>query len=63
LVDKMFTTRFTTNSTEASTGLGLTICAQIVRQHSGEISIDRKSPNTTILIELPLTSSVAQNAA
>jgi signal transduction histidine kinase len=53
VLDKMFTTRFTTGATSSSTGLGLTICAQIIRQHHGHIFIDRKSSNTTIVLELP----------
>lgn len=63
IVDKMFVTRFTTGATSASTGLGLTICAQIVRQHQGAIFVDRRSANTTIVLELPRVREPAQDAA
>lgn len=63
VVDKMFMTRFTTGSTSASTGLGLTICSQIVRQHQGRIFIDRRSTNTTIVIELPRVPKPARQDA
>lgn len=63
IVDKMFTTRFTTGATSASTGLGLTICAQIIRQHDGQIFVDRKSNNTTIVIELPRAKKPAHQDA
>jgi signal transduction histidine kinase len=63
VLDKMFTTRFTTGSTTASTGLGLTICAQIIRQHDGRIFIDRKSNNTTIVVELPRPQKVPRQDA
>lgn len=63
VVDKMFTTRFTTRSTSASTGLGLTICAQIIRQHEGRVFVDRRCANTTIVIELPRVQSAARQDA
>lgn len=63
VLDKMFTTRFTTGSTSASTGLGLTICAQIIRQHRGHIFIDRRSTNTTIVVELPRVHNPARQDA
>jgi signal transduction histidine kinase len=63
ILEKMFTTRFTTGTTLASTGLGLTICAQIVRQHQGIIFVDRKASNTTIVLELPLANKRVQDAA
>jgi len=63
VIDKMFVTRFTTGTTAASTGLGLTICAQIVRRHQGTIAVDERSSNTTIVIELPHAQSGVQDAA
>jgi signal transduction histidine kinase len=63
VMDKMFFTRFTTGTTVASTGLGLTICAQIMRQHNGSIFVDRKASHTTIVIELPRVRARVQDAA
>lgn len=60
VIDKMFVTRFTTGKTSASTGLGLTICAQIVRLHQGTIYVDERTTNTTIVIELPHARQGAQ---
>lgn len=63
VVDKMFNTRFTTGNTAASTGLGLTICAQIVRLHRGHIRVDERANNTTIVIELPNARRGIKDAA
>jgi signal transduction histidine kinase len=63
IIDKMFVTRFTTGKTTASTGLGLTICSQIVRLHQGTIAVDERSPNTTIVIELPHAQRSVHDAA
>jgi signal transduction histidine kinase len=52
-VDRMFRTQFTTATAERGTGLGLTICRQIVEEHSGSIWVDRQSENTRIVVELP----------
>lgn len=51
VLDRMFTSRFTTRTD--GTGLGLHICAQIVGEHGGRIHVDRKAPNTTFVVELP----------
>lgn len=63
IVDRMFVTRFTTGDTPSSTGLGLTICAQIVRLHHGSIAVDERATNTTIVIDLPHARRGAKDAA
>jgi signal transduction histidine kinase len=63
VLDKMFVTRFTSGTSAGATGLGLTICAQIVRQHEGQIFVDRKAANTTFVVDLPLPDTIKQRAA
>lgn len=50
--EKIFENRFTTK-TESGVGLGLSICHTIIQNHGGKISLNKNSPNTEFLIELP----------
>jgi PAS domain S-box-containing protein len=52
-IDKLFTAFYTTKST--GSGLGLTICSQIVHNHRGSIGVTSKvGKGTTFVITLPL---------
>ena len=52
LQEKVFIPFFTTKS--EGTGIGLSLCKQIIRQHQGHLSIGISQPGKTIfIIELP----------
>lgn len=52
LQEKIFIPFFTSKS--EGSGIGLSLCKQIIRQHSGHLSIDTSQPRKTIFrIELP----------
>jgi signal transduction histidine kinase len=52
-IDKLFTPFFTTKST--GSGLGLTICSQIIHNHGGSIGVTSKvGVGTTFIITLPI---------
>ncbi|WP_412471142.1 ATP-binding protein [Halobacteriovorax sp. RT-2-4] len=44
---------FTTKVDQRGTGLGLSICKNIIEHHKGRIFVDRSSPNTRFVIQLP----------
>ena len=53
--DKIFDPFFTTKPTDQGTGLGLTICSDIVREHGGFIEIDSEPGEfTEVVIALPI---------
>ena len=59
-LDKIFNPFFTTKPTDKGTGLGLAISSDIIRQHGGAIRVDTGPGQfTEMIIELPLTPSVA----
>jgi len=49
---KVFEPFFTTKGVGKGTGLGLSMAYQIAKDHSGSVSIDNASKNTTILLKL-----------
>ena len=49
----IFNPFFTTKSKDEGTGLGLTICQRIVREHGGEIKVESTSEGTTFHLFLP----------
>ena len=51
--DKIWEHRFTTKK-ETGVGLGLNLCLLIINQHGGTIYLNKESPNTEFIIELPL---------
>ena len=55
VLEKIFNPFFTTKPTGEGTGLGLAMCADIIRQHGGEIRVDvDPGEGTNFIIELPL---------
>ena len=53
-IDKVFDPFYTTRSVGEGTGLGLSLCYAIIRQHSGTIKVDSaKGKGTTIALRLP----------
>ena len=54
-LQKIFDPFFTTNTSKGSTGLGLSICKNIIEDHSGKISCESEvGVGTTIFFSLPL---------
>ena len=54
-LEKIFDPFFTTNTSKGSTGLGLSICKNIIEDHSGKISCESEvGVGTTMLFSLPL---------
>lgn len=52
-LDKILKPYFTTKPPGKGTGLGLSLSRSIVETHRGTLTVDRNSPNTCFVIELP----------
>ena len=53
LQDKIFQAMFTSKDVGQGTGIGLSISAEIIRQHRGTITLDVTSKNTRFVVILP----------
>ncbi len=53
---KMFEPYFTTKDPDKGTGLGLTICEQLIEQHGGRILFSSQDGDTCFIIDLPRAS-------
>lgn len=62
LYDKIFQPFFTSKEIGKGTGLGLSISLGIIREHQGDLQLDKQSANTCFVIRLPLqTQSYLKN--
>lgn len=61
IVEKLFDPFYTTKKPGKGTGLGLNICRGIVKEHRGDIYVDHENPNTSFVIELPLSKEQKSN--
>jgi C4-dicarboxylate-specific signal transduction histidine kinase len=62
LQDKILQPFFTTKDIGKGTGLGLSISSSIVRDHRGRFFYDKDNPNTSFVIEIPITQQPAATA-
>lgn len=53
VMDKIFDPFYTTKEVGEGTGLGLGICADIIKSHGGELFYNRSAEHTTFTIEFP----------
>ena len=53
--EKIFASFYTTKPNGKGTGLGLSISKRFSEEHHGSLSLDALSPETTFILELPLT--------
>ncbi len=61
VIDKIFDPFFTTKPIGQGTGLGLTTCYDIVKEHGGDISaVSEEGVGTTIHIRLPITPNMSR---
>ena len=64
VMDKIFNPFFTTKPTDQGTGLGLSLSADIARQHGGELRVQSEAGEfTEMTVEIPLHSPAANAEA
>jgi two-component system, NtrC family, sensor histidine kinase HydH len=56
IIQKIFKPFFTTKDVGKGTGLGLSLSMSIIEKHKGKLFVDKNSPNTKFVVELPLAS-------
>jgi CheY-like chemotaxis protein/two-component sensor histidine kinase len=61
--DRIFEPFFTTKARDVGTGLGLSLAAEIVRKHRGQISFTTGSGGTTFEVRLPVSNDLAPSRA
>jgi len=59
LQGKLFEPYFTTKGPDKGTGLGLTICEQLIEQHGGRILFSSQESDTCFVIDLPCALDVS----
>jgi PAS domain S-box-containing protein len=55
VADRIFDPFYTTKNIGAGTGIGLSISKQIANNHGGSLILDRRNPNTSFVLTLPMT--------
>lgn len=55
--DKILNPFFTTKEVGKGTGLGLSISSSIAAKHNGKLYYEKKGPNTSFVLEIPLSQS------
>lgn len=64
VVDKIFNPFFTTKPTDQGTGLGLSLCNDILRGHGGTVRVETEvGDHTEMIVELPTSSTLAEELA
>lgn len=56
--NKIFSPFFTTKPVGEGTGIGLSICLKIIKDHSGRLYLDRSKSDSCFVIELPIVKEV-----
>ena len=63
VIDSIFNPFFTTKDPNQGTGLGLALCADIIRQHGGSISVETEPGEfTEMTVLIPITQPVIEEA-
>ena len=63
VVDKMMNPFFTTKPVGKGTGLGLSVARGLINEHGGELSYELFEGHTSFVIELPIYTNAANQAA
>lgn len=62
IAKKLMTPFFTTKTAGHGTGLGLSISRRILKDHHGELVLDKQSPNTRFVLNLPKKQRISKAA-
>ena len=58
IIDKIFDPFFTDRKNGGGTGLGLSVCHSIIKEHNGKINVKSFNSKTKFIISLPFEESV-----
>ena len=54
IIPKIWSPFFTSKKRNHGTGIGLSICSKIIKEHKAEVSLDSNSSGTTFTIDFPV---------